>query len=420
MCESTLCCRTPYAASPRSSPLLEQSPPPPANPRIRSTKTTCRERTPALRQTWFPQHTGRSFHRAVPASAPACRSAAAGALDSIASNSASPAAYALGPSAGSPPFCRILAVVEHHDARARQHRRRPGLRKRAVKMPGPRPQQFHWIPVRILDRRPVNRIVRRRQPDRALAPVHPVAPGDLRGDQPPVLSVASRFPPTCTSGLRTCRPMPSKMQVHVSSSASDRASLQFPPNTSCDSTAYTSAHRCRLRAPRCADLRRRLATLSPSGHLPPDKTPARPTLEVDAVVALRQAQPRGVPANLHRARVIFRAIEHVDLSVAHNGRRIEGVQRLPLHRRLRNRILKRRGRIRRHHWIARRRSRKRPDHPRRCTLRTKPLQRQEAHPAQRRHFKISSRDLSPQSAPSYALLHLSAPHESPVNGSRSS
>ena len=51
--------------------------------------------------------------------------------------------------------------------------------------------------------------------------------------------------------------------------------------------------------------------------------------EPQAIAALGQPQPRGVPADLLLAARIFRAIEHEDFSVLHDGGRIEGGVFLP-------------------------------------------------------------------------------------------
>ncbi len=83
------------------------------------------------------------------------------------------------------PGRRILPVIENDDAAARQHRRRPGLRKRAVESSRARPQHLQRLALLVLHRRPVDQVRRRRQMDRPLAPVHPVLAVDPSCDQPP-------------------------------------------------------------------------------------------------------------------------------------------------------------------------------------------------------------------------------------------
>jgi len=93
----------------------------------------------------------------------------------------------------------------------------------------------------------------------------------------------------------------------------------------------------------------------------------KPVVE-DAVFGFREAKPRGVHPDLHRAAVVLRAIENVDLPVAHDSRRIEGVESLPMDRSAENRIRKDRLRPRRDHRLRILRPRERPQHPRLISL----------------------------------------------------
>ncbi len=79
------------------------SPPPPANPRIRSRGTTACEKTPAPPQTSFPPHIGQSSRRAAPASAPAAPSASTNARDSSHRRAPRLPHRRSAPSSGSPP-----------------------------------------------------------------------------------------------------------------------------------------------------------------------------------------------------------------------------------------------------------------------------------------------------------------------------
>ncbi len=91
--------------------------------------------------------------------------------------------------------------------------------------------------------------------------------------------------------------------------------------------------------------------------------------EVDSIRALRQPQPRGMSANLHRARAVLGAIQHIHFAFAHNRCGIEGVQRLPGHRRLRNRVIKCRLRPRSDDRVSFCRAREGSNHPCRRVLR---------------------------------------------------
>jgi hypothetical protein len=91
--------------------------------------------------------------------------------------------------------------------------------------------------------------------------------------------------------------------------------------------------------------------------------------EVDAVGAFGQAEARGVGADGHGSRIVFGAVEHYHLAVADDGCGIEGVQSLPVSRRLQHRVGKDGFRPRRDDRIAGRRAHKGANGPGRNGLR---------------------------------------------------
>jgi len=110
----------------------------------------------------------------------------------------------------------------------------------------------------------------------------------------------------------------------------------------------------------------------------------RPASEVDAIGAFGETQSGSVHANAHFAGVILRPVEQVNLTVPHNGRRIECVQSLPVDRLPVHRVPEQRILVRRNHRIPAGRARKWANLPpvgliRRNSGRPKPCRNEDEH-----------------------------------------